>query len=69
MALQMKPHCERCNAALPAHSEAARICSYLRRQEHPESETCADCSAGMQDRCPNCGGELLARPRRKKSAI
>ncbi len=62
MALQMKPHCERCNAALPAHSEAARICSY-------ECTFCADCSAGMQDRCPNCGGELLARPRRKKSAI
>jgi hypothetical protein len=59
MALEMKNHCERCNAALPAQSEAARICSY-------ECTFCADCSTAMQDRCPNCAGELLARPRRKK---
>lgn len=62
MALLMKPQCERCNAALSGDSEAARICSY-------ECTFCADCSSAMQNRCPNCGGELLARPRRKKSAI
>jgi len=60
MALEMKPQCERCAAALPAHSDTARICSY-------ECTFCADCSSAMQGRCPNCGGELLARPRRKKS--
>lgn len=60
MALEMKPQCERCAMALSADSDAARICSY-------ECTFCADCSSDMQNRCPNCGGELLARPRRKKS--
>jgi hypothetical protein len=60
MALEMKSQCERCAAALPADGETARICSY-------ECTFCADCSAAMQGRCPNCGGELLARPRRVKS--
>jgi hypothetical protein len=35
----------------------ARICSY-------ECTFCAPCSDAMQDTCPNCGGELVARPRR-----
>jgi hypothetical protein len=60
MALEMRPQCERCAAPLPAGSEAARICSY-------ECTFCADCSAAMHGRCPNCSGELVARPRRKKS--
>ncbi|HVP84672.1 MAG TPA: DUF1272 domain-containing protein [Rhizomicrobium sp.] len=62
MALEMRPQCERCATALAADSDAARICSY-------ECTFCADCSTVLQNRCPNCGGELLARPRRKKSAI
>ncbi len=60
MALEMKPHCERCNTGLPGDGDAARICSY-------ECTFCVHCSTDMQNRCPNCGGELLARPRRKKS--
>lgn len=59
MALEMRPHCERCAATLPQDSDAARICSY-------ECTFCAECSAAMQKRCPNCGGELVPRPRRKK---
>ena len=62
MALEMRPQCEGCAAALAADSDTARICSY-------ECTFCADCSTAMQNRCPNCGGELLPRPRRKKSAI
>ena len=56
MALQMKPSGERCEAGLAGDGEA-RICSY-------ECTFCVDCSEAMQARCPNCGGELVARPRR-----
>lgn len=56
MALQMKPACERCERGL-AHDGEAMICSY-------ECTFCTDCAAAMARRCPNCGGELVARPRR-----
>ena len=57
MPLEMREICERCRAKLPMESDAARICSY-------ECTFCADCTAAMGGRCPNCGGELLRRPRR-----
>jgi hypothetical protein len=56
MALEMKSECERCSAALAADSEA-RICSY-------ECTFCVACTEAMEHVCPNCGGELVARPRR-----
>ncbi|MFQ5775503.1 MAG: DUF1272 domain-containing protein [Kiloniellaceae bacterium] len=56
MALDMKPACERCAAALTPDGQAY-ICSY-------ECTFCRDCAAEMNRRCPNCGGELVARPRR-----
>jgi len=56
VALEMRPVCERCAAALPPQG-AAFICSY-------ECTFCPTCAAAMQQRCPNCGGELVARPRR-----
>lgn len=56
MALEMRTVCERCNAAL-ASDGPARICSY-------ECTFCTDCADAMSARCPNCGGELVARPRR-----
>ena len=56
--LQMRPGCECCDRDLPPDSAAARICSF-------ECTFCSDCAgqrlAGI---CPNCGGELLPRPRR-----
>jgi hypothetical protein len=55
--LEMKEHCERCGAALPAAGADARICSY-------ECTFCDACATTLEGRCPNCGGELLARPRR-----
>ncbi|HEV2561623.1 MAG TPA: DUF1272 domain-containing protein [Rhizomicrobium sp.] len=58
MALEMRKECERCKAALPPDSDAARICSY-------ECTFCADCSTAMNGRCPNCGGELQKRPARR----
>jgi hypothetical protein len=55
----MKPACEKCSQALVYDSEAY-ICSY-------ECTFCAGCSGQMKHVCPNCGGELVRRPRRKGS--
>lgn len=55
--LEMRAACEKCKAELGPGSDQARICSY-------ECTFCAPCSDGMEGRCPNCGGELLPRPRR-----
>jgi hypothetical protein len=59
MALALKPACEKCATPLPPDAANARICSY-------ECTFCARCANGMAGRCPNCGGELVARPRRSK---
>jgi len=56
--LQLRPNCECCNRDLPAASPDARICSF-------ECTFCSDCaSTRLFGLCPNCGGELVARPRR-----
>lgn len=57
MALEMRDHCEKCRASLP-HEGEAWICSY-------ECTFCAACRAGLAAVCPNCGGELVKRPRRR----
>ncbi|MDX3131040.1 DUF1272 domain-containing protein [Streptomyces europaeiscabiei] len=58
MALEMRDRCERCETtALPADAPA-RICSY-------ECTFCVPCGEAMHEVCPNCGGELVARPRRR----
>ena len=59
MSLLMKAECEKCHAALAADGEA-HICSY-------ECTFCGPCSAQMRNICPNCGGELVRRPRRAKA--
>ncbi len=56
MTLIMKPKCERCGNGLAKEGEAY-ICSY-------ECTFCPDCTEAMESLCPNCGGELLRRPRR-----
>ena len=56
--LQLRPSCECCDLDLPPESTAARICSF-------ECTFCAACADGpLGGRCPNCGGELVRRPRR-----
>jgi len=60
MALEMKSACERCGAALAPDGGAA-ICSY-------ECTFCTACSESMDRVCPNCGGELVPRPRRVAAA-
>jgi hypothetical protein len=56
--LQLRPSCECCGKMLPPDSTEARICSF-------ECTFCATCASDvLRGACPNCGGELLARPRR-----
>ncbi|HEX6710066.1 MAG TPA: DUF1272 domain-containing protein [Rubrobacter sp.] len=50
MSLEMRTECEVCNATLEDDG-IAFICSY-------------ECTSDMDNICPNCGGELVARPRR-----
>jgi len=57
MALEMRVECEKCHAATPANGRAF-VCSY-------ECTFCESCASAMNGVCPNCGGELVARPRRK----
>jgi hypothetical protein len=56
--LQLRPNCECCNRDLPPESTAARICSF-------ECTFCEGCASDvLRGQCPNCGGELVVRPRR-----
>jgi hypothetical protein len=56
MTLEMRSSCERCGVALVPY-EPAWICSF-------ECTFCEMCARGLSYRCSNCGGELVARPRR-----
>jgi hypothetical protein len=60
MALEMRILCERCGAGLAPGGDAV-ICSH-------ECTFCATCGDELAHVCPNCGGELVARPRRAKAA-
>jgi hypothetical protein len=60
MALEMRERCERCGRAL-GHADPALICSF-------ECTFCPGCGAALDGVCPNCGGELVARPRREARA-
>ena len=56
--LQLRPNCECCNQDLAGDSGDAYICSF-------ECTFCAACANEvLKGKCPNCGGELLKRPRR-----
>lgn len=61
--LQMRPNCECCNKDLPPDSTDARICTF-------ECTFCSDCAGTRLDCiCPNCGGDLVQRPRRPASKL
>ena len=61
--LALRPNCECCDKDLPAGSIDARICSF-------ECTFCANCAEEiLHGICPNCGGELIARPRRPAAKL
>jgi len=61
--LKLRPNCECCDRDLAPDSDEARICSF-------ECTFCAACVDRLPGgRCPNCGGELLPRPRRPAAKL
>jgi uncharacterized protein len=61
--LQLRPNCECCDRDLPPESVEALICSF-------ECTFCRACADGvLKHTCPNCGGELVNRPRRPASKL
>lgn len=61
--LELRPNCECCNRDIPPDTGEARICSF-------ECTFCAACADSVPGGiCPNCGGELVVRPRRPASAL
>ncbi|HEY3920898.1 MAG TPA: DUF1272 domain-containing protein [Gaiellaceae bacterium] len=56
MSLEMRTVCERCETTLAPDGEAA-ICSF-------ECTFCTRCADELEHVCPNCTGELVARPTR-----
>ena len=60
--LELRPNCECCDRDLPPASEDVRICTF-------ECTFCRDCAEAMGNICPNCGGNLVARPIRPAQAL
>ena len=59
--LLMKPNCECCDRDLPAGGTGALVCSF-------ECTFCQGCAnERFGGRCPNCGGDLTARPTRARA--
>ncbi|MNG77683.1 hypothetical protein D3C76_337550 [compost metagenome] len=61
--LELRPNCECCDADLPGDSAQALICSF----ECTFCQACAD--TRFHGQCPNCGGQLTARPTRVGQAL
>ncbi|MBE0549466.1 MAG: DUF1272 domain-containing protein [Rubrivivax sp.] len=61
--LTLRPNCDCCNCDLPNESTEARICTF-------ECTFCSECAdTKLKGVCPNCGGELVRRPRRPAAAL
>ncbi|AZB42041.1 DUF1272 domain-containing protein [Bacillus sp. FJAT-42376] len=60
MALEMRKNCERCEASIE-ENEYAYICVH-------ECTFCAPCTEEVHHICPNCGGELVRRPKKPENA-
>jgi len=61
MALEMKTTCEKCGLTLDSMGEAY-ICTF-------ECTFCHSCTKAMNAVCPNCGGELVRRPKKGKADL
>ncbi|MBS0657201.1 MAG: DUF1272 domain-containing protein [Verrucomicrobia bacterium] len=63
MALELRPNCECCDRDLAPDVSEAFICSF-------ECTFCAECTEQrLRHKCPNCGGDLVLRPRRMGAAL
>ncbi|MGD9958216.1 DUF1272 domain-containing protein [Nocardioides sp.] len=61
--LELRPNCECCDRDLPPDSSDALICTF-------ECTWCRDCADRvLHGVCPNCGGNLAARPIRTAEAL
>lgn len=60
MSLEMRNECERCVSPL-SNESLAYICVH-------ECTFCEPCTEEMKNICPNCGGELVRRPRKQQNA-
>jgi uncharacterized protein len=61
--LKLKPCCECCGRDLPPTGADALICSF-------ECTFCTACGTDkLRGSCPNCGGELVPRPRRPEALL
>jgi hypothetical protein len=61
--LQLRPNCECCDTDLAGDSGDAWICSF-------ECTFCTTCAnETLRGKCPNCGGELVRRPRRSAEKL
>ena len=61
--MKLRPNRKCCSRDLPNESTEARICTF-------ECTFCAACAdEKLSGVCPNCGGELLQRPRRPPAAL
>lgn len=60
MALEMRNKCEKCEARI-GDETTAYICVH-------ECTFCLPCTEEMNHICPNCGGELVKRPRKPENA-
>lgn len=59
----LRPNCECCDRDLPADSAEAMICTY-------ECTFCRRCAEErFQGVCPNCSGNLVARPIRPAARL
>ncbi|MEM9435183.1 MAG: DUF1272 domain-containing protein [Pseudomonadota bacterium] len=59
----LKPNCECCDKDLPPEARDARICTF-------ECTFCAACAeTRFANTCPNCGGNLVARPVRPAAKL
>ncbi|MDE2181940.1 MAG: DUF1272 domain-containing protein [Alphaproteobacteria bacterium] len=59
--LALRPNCECCDNDLPPDAPAL-ICSF-------ECTFCPACAAKLGGVCPNCGGNLVARPIRPAARL
>jgi hypothetical protein len=61
--LELRPNCECCDRDLPPDSRDARICTF-------ECTFCRGCAETVLGGvCPNCAGELVARPIRPAALL